>query len=175
MELMRCLVWCVWIMGEFDRRVSELRLTFRRVIGLWYLNWMSSASRYSGSRFSRWFSHPWTNPQIQAANTCAAKSFGVRSPIPYKWRKFAAQHLRFGMNFAYGGTGVFNTLVPYPNMTAQIGLLEQLIKDKTFSMGDVNSSVALVMLSGNDYFAYNARNGTAQVSFLDCLPVSLLY
>lgn len=64
------------------------------------------------------------------------------------------------MNFAYGGTGVTETLAAYPNMTAQIGLFEQLIEDNTFSGADVNSSMTLVTLSGNDYSAYLARNGS---------------
>ncbi|KAK4792160.1 hypothetical protein SAY86_022595 [Trapa natans] len=104
-----------------------------------------------------------------------AKSFRVRSPIPYKWRRLGAQHLQYGMNFAYGGTGVFNTLVPLPNMTAQISLLEQLIKDKTFSVGNMKSSVALVTLSGNDYFTYNTRNGTVQSlpAFIESVIIQL--
>ncbi|KAK4768850.1 hypothetical protein SAY86_027000 [Trapa natans] len=104
-----------------------------------------------------------------------AKSMGARSPIPYKWKRLGTQHLQYGMNFAYGGTGVFNTLVPHPNMTAQIGLLEQLIKDKTFSAGDMKWSVVLVTLSGNDYSAYNARNGMIQSlpAFIESVVIQL--
>lgn len=75
-----------------------------------------------------------------------------------------ARNLKCGMNFAYGGTGVFDTTVAYPNMTAQIGLFEKLIKDNTFSATDLSSSLTLVTLSGNDYSAYTARNGFTSVS-----------
>uniref|UniRef100_A0A5B7AYI1 GDSL esterase/lipase n=1 Tax=Davidia involucrata TaxID=16924 RepID=A0A5B7AYI1_DAVIN len=91
-----------------------------------------------------------------------AKCVGVKSPVAYRWRNFAGKHLRYGMNFAYGGTGVFDTFGLDPNMTTQIDFLEQLIKDSVYSKWDLNSSVALVTLSGNDYGAYYATGGTAQ-------------
>ncbi|KAF3441688.1 hypothetical protein FNV43_RR15603 [Rhamnella rubrinervis] len=92
-----------------------------------------------------------------------AKFVGVKSPLPYQWRKVVGgQHLKNGMNFAYGGTGVFNTLVSDPNMTTQIDLFQQLIKQSVFNARDLQSSVALVTVSGNDYSAYIARNGSDQ-------------
>ncbi|KAK9289937.1 hypothetical protein L1049_008099 [Liquidambar formosana] len=91
-----------------------------------------------------------------------AKFVGIKSPIPYRLRKYAAKRIRYGINFAYGGTGVFNTLVPLPNMTTQIDFLQQLIHDAVYSCSDLQSSVALVSLAGNDYSAFTARNGSAQ-------------
>ncbi|KAA8518598.1 hypothetical protein F0562_016072 [Nyssa sinensis] len=91
-----------------------------------------------------------------------AKFVGVKSPVAYRWRKFAANRLRYGMNFAYGGTGVFNTFVSDPNMTTQIDLLENLMKDSIYFKRDLKSSLALVTLSGNDYSAYYASGGTMQ-------------
>ncbi|KAG8647069.1 GDSL esterase/lipase At5g03610 [Manihot esculenta] len=91
-----------------------------------------------------------------------ARFIGVKSPIPYRWRNFAVNRLKYGMNFAYGGTGVFDTLVPEPNMTTQIDFLQQLIKDKVYNYFDLQSSVALVSVSGNDYNTYIATNGSAQ-------------
>ncbi|OWM79099.1 GDSL esterase/lipase At5g03610-like [Punica granatum] len=89
-----------------------------------------------------------------------AKSFGLKSPVQYQWRKLiGTKYLEHGMNFAYGGSGVFDTLAPYPNMTAQIDLFEQLLKDDTFCAANVNSSLTVVTLSGNDYSAYKAKNG----------------
>ncbi|OAY42883.1 GDSL esterase/lipase At5g03610 [Manihot esculenta] len=93
---------------------------------------------------------------------CFAESIGVKSPIPYRWRKFAVNRLKNGINFAYGGTGVFDTLCPAPNMTTQIDFFQQIITDKVYTTADLRSSVALVTLSGNDYSAYAARNGSAQ-------------
>lgn len=78
--------------------------------------------------------------------------------------------MKNGMNFAYGGTGVFNTLVSDPNMTTQIDLFQQLIKQSVFTPKELQSSVALVTVSGNDYSAYLARNGSQQVSNTHPLP-----
>ncbi|XP_062165638.1 GDSL esterase/lipase At5g03610-like [Alnus glutinosa] len=80
-----------------------------------------------------------------------AKFVGLRSPIPYRLRKFGIPLLRYGMNFAYGGTGVFQTLYWGPNMTTQIDFFYRLITDNVFTIRDLHSSVALVTLSGNDY------------------------
>ncbi|KAG4913511.1 hypothetical protein JHK82_054096 [Glycine max] len=89
-----------------------------------------------------------------------AKYLKVKSPIPYRLRKLMPQHLKYGMNFAFGGTGVFNTFVPLPNMTTQIDFLEQLIKDKVYTTLDLTNSVALVSVAGNDYGRYMLTNGS---------------
>ncbi|XP_050243531.1 GDSL esterase/lipase At5g03610-like isoform X3 [Quercus robur] len=91
-----------------------------------------------------------------------AKFIGLKSPIPYRLREYGVNDLKYGMNFAFGGTGVFNTLVSDPNMTTQIDFFHELIKTNAFNATDVESSVALVTLSGNDYSAYEVKNGTAQ-------------
>ncbi|XP_021660035.2 GDSL esterase/lipase At5g03610 [Hevea brasiliensis] len=91
-----------------------------------------------------------------------ARFIGVKSPIPYRLRNFAVNNLKYGMNFAYGGTGVFDTLFPGPNMTTQIDFFRQLINDKVYNTTDLLSSVALVTLSGNDYSTYIARTGSTQ-------------
>ncbi|XP_048322097.2 GDSL esterase/lipase At5g03610-like [Ziziphus jujuba] len=91
-----------------------------------------------------------------------AKFVGVRSPLPYQWRNVAKKYLKYGMNFAHGGTGVFNTLVTDPNMTVQIDLFQQLIKQCVYNLTDLHTSVALVTVAGNDYSAYIVKNGTAQ-------------
>jgi hypothetical protein len=73
--------------------------------------------------------------------------------------------LRFGMNFAYGGTGVFETLlINGPNMTTQINLFEKQLEEEVYSESDLNSSVALVSLAGNDYFALFAKHADPEVS-----------
>ena len=66
------------------------------------------------------------------------------------------------MNFAFGGTGVFDTLVSAPNMTIQIDLFQRQLQKKLYTKVDLNSSIALVSLAGNDYTAYLARNGTTE-------------
>lgn len=64
------------------------------------------------------------------------------------------------MNFAHGGTGVFNTLVDEPNMTTQVKFFQQLLEEKVFTKHDLNSSVALVSLAGNDYATYLVKNNS---------------
>ncbi|XP_068659671.1 GDSL esterase/lipase At5g03610-like [Aristolochia californica] len=86
----------------------------------------------------------------------------IRSPLPYKWRRLSPKLLRYGMNYAYGGTGVFDTLVSAPNLTAQIELFRNMIEEGNYSKLDIQSSIALVSLAGNDYTAYQARNGSLQ-------------
>lgn len=91
-----------------------------------------------------------------------ASWMGIRSPIPYRWRKMGKKVEGHGMNFAYGGTGVFDTLVKAPNMTTQINLFQQVLEEKLYTKRDLKSSIALVSLAGNDYAAYFAGNGTIQ-------------
>ncbi|CBI35225.3 hypothetical protein VitviT2T_019663 [Vitis vinifera] len=91
-----------------------------------------------------------------------ASWMGIRSPTPYRWRKMENTSLEYGMNFAFGGTGVFDTLVSAPNMTIQIDLFQRQLQKKLYTKVDLNSSIALVSLAGNDYTAYLARNGTTE-------------
>lgn len=92
-----------------------------------------------------------------------AKSMGIKSPTPYQWRNFAKKRLQYGMNFAYGGTGVFDTNVLLPNMTTQIDFLEKLmLGDSVYVKADLQSSLVLVTLSGNDYSHFYTTGGTAQ-------------
>ncbi|XP_034705230.1 GDSL esterase/lipase At5g03610-like isoform X1 [Vitis riparia] len=87
-----------------------------------------------------------------------ASWMGIKSPTPYRLREIGS--IEYGMNFAYGGTGIFETLVAAPNMTIQIGLFEQLLEEKLYTEDDLKSSIALVSVSGNDYNAYIARGGS---------------
>ena len=95
----------------------------------------------------------------------AASFFGVRAPLVYRRIKNsgAKSVVENGINFAHGGSGVFQTLYDLPNMTTQIDFLQQLIEKNVFATHDLSSSIALVSLAGNDYGAYLARNGAFQV------------
>ncbi|KAK7396665.1 hypothetical protein VNO78_17821 [Psophocarpus tetragonolobus] len=93
-----------------------------------------------------------------------AKYLKVKSPIPYRLRKVMPKQVKYGMNFAFGGTGVFNTLAPLPNMTTQIDFLQHLIQHKVYTALDLTNSVALVSVAGNDYVRFmqtNASQGLA--------------
>lgn len=64
------------------------------------------------------------------------------------------------MNFAYGGTGVFNTFVNQPNMTTQINYFQQLIQEEeVYTKKEMSSSIALVSVAGNDYATFLTKNG----------------
>lgn len=109
---------------------------------------------------------------VETKKTCtcmAAKHAGVKSPIPFSVRnKVGLKRLKQGINFAFGGTGVFDTSVPLPNMTTQIDLFQQLrLVD---SDADARFSLALVSVSGNDYSFFLATNGSTQVYNILNLP-----
>ncbi|KAG9439712.1 hypothetical protein H6P81_019877 [Aristolochia fimbriata] len=110
-----------------------------------------------------------------------ASFLGLQSPVPYdQWRDVDPEQLAKGMNFAYGGTGVFdNSFTKSPNMTQQIRLFQDSIKLVRFSEHDLQSSVGLVSLAGNDYAFYETLNGSLQsiepfiVSVIDQLKLNL--
>ncbi|GER54230.1 GDSL esterase/lipase [Striga asiatica] len=92
-----------------------------------------------------------------------AKFLGIKTPLAYEWMKFGGNKLHNGLNFAYGGSGVFDTLGDIlPNMTTQIDFLEKLMRQFLYTKSDLQSSVVLVCLAGNDYGAYVFREGTDQ-------------
>ncbi|GKB13847.1 GDSL esterase/lipase-like protein [Tanacetum coccineum] len=91
-----------------------------------------------------------------------ARFMGIKSPLPYRVTKYAPSKLRAGINFAFGGTGVFDTGNFQPNLTTQIGYLQGLIKDSVYTKRDLKSSLAMVTVSGNDYSAFTASGGSQQ-------------
>lgn len=97
----------------------------------------------------------------------AASFVGTKAPVPYQVMKNLKRKsvVQNGVNFAHGGTGVFQTLVDLPNMTTQIDFFQQLIHKNVFTTDDLSSSIALVSVAGNDYAAYLARQGSFQVLF----------
>ncbi|KFK24825.1 hypothetical protein AALP_AA8G030000 [Arabis alpina] len=99
----------------------------------------------------------------RVATDFLAKFVGIKSPIPYFWKDYAGKkRLQYGMNFAYGGTGVFNTLAPLPNMTTQIDFFQKLLTaGDIYSTSDLTYSVALVSVAGNDYSTFIAQNRPA--------------
>ncbi|KAL5067737.1 hypothetical protein RYX36_018624, partial [Vicia faba] len=92
-----------------------------------------------------------------------AKYLGLRSPIPHKFRNIVAKnYLKYGMNFAYGGTGVFDTAISGPNVTSQIDSFNQLVQENVYTQSDITKSIAYVSVAGNDYSHYLATNGSLQ-------------
>ncbi|XP_022972691.1 GDSL esterase/lipase At5g03610-like [Cucurbita maxima] len=87
----------------------------------------------------------------------------LKSPETFiGWRKGGRKGPKYGMNFAFGGTGVFDTSFPFPNMTTQIDFFQGLVANNIFDPKHVGSSVALVSPSGNDYSFYQERNGSME-------------
>lgn len=93
----------------------------------------------------------------------------VKSPVPYALMKEMPHHVKYGINFAFGGTGVFDTSVEGPNMTTQIDTLEGLLNDKVYTKSELANSVALVSVAGNDYDYYLATNGSVEASIFSPL------
>ncbi|KAF8021825.1 hypothetical protein BT93_G2077 [Corymbia citriodora subsp. variegata] len=92
-----------------------------------------------------------------------ASFLGIKSPQPYTWRNDVNKTLlQHGMNFAYGGTGVFDTMAREPNMTAQIDCFQSLVEQNVYTEHDLSSSIALVSLAGNDYAAFAMKNGNRE-------------
>ncbi|KAL5069147.1 hypothetical protein RYX36_020034 [Vicia faba] len=94
-----------------------------------------------------------------------ASSLNIKSPAPYSLRN--SSDLQFGINFAYGGTGVFDTFLKGPNMTIQINSFEEIIKQNIYTKSDIDYSVALVTVAGNDYFQYLFKDGKNIKEILD--------
>lgn len=112
---------------------------------------------------------------IVVCNSCDTAQFlSIPSPVPYRQRKFGKKLIRYGMNFAYGGAGVFDTSVRQHNLTTQIGNLEQLIAQKVYLKNDMEFSIALVSLAGSDYATYLNNKGSVWVS-ADCAVKTRLH
>lgn len=79
----------------------------------------------------------------------AASFLKIESPTPYTFRN--SSNLHYGINFAYGGTGIFSTSIDGPNATVQIDSFEKLIEQNIYTKHDLESSIALVNAGGNDY------------------------
>ncbi|KAK2403957.1 GDSL esterase/lipase [Trifolium repens] len=95
----------------------------------------------------------------------------IESPAPYSLRN--SLELKYGMNFAYGGTGVFDTLTDGPNMTTQIDTFEKLIEQNVYTKTDIESSIPLISTAGNDYIKYLLINGR-DTKDIDVFTASLI-
>lgn len=96
----------------------------------------------------------------------SASFMGIRSPVPYKTRKAGPKVWPYGMNFAVGGAGVFDTGNFQRNLSEQIDLFKQQIEYGVFSVCDSEMSVGLVAVSGNDYSYIASRKNSTDVSFV---------
>ena len=105
---------------------------------------------------------------------CAAKYLGLKSPITYNlWNtNTVPKHdLKYGMNFAYGGTGVFEVSSIGPNVTTQINSLIKLIQENVYTPSDITKSIAYVSVAGNDYNYYLETGGAVSVNYLNLIII----
>ncbi|KAJ0969788.1 hypothetical protein J5N97_022665 [Dioscorea zingiberensis] len=107
-----------------------------------------------GITFPRWPSGRFSDGRV--LTDYIASCMRIRSPIPYKYRKLGSKLLPYGMNFAVGGSGVFDTENLQKNLTTQIDVFEDQIRNSIFTQYDLHFSIALVAISGNDYEYYRA-------------------
>ncbi|KAJ4823411.1 hypothetical protein Tsubulata_032433 [Turnera subulata] len=93
-----------------------------------------------------------------------ASYLGTESPVPFtQWTPARNSSLKSGMNFAYGGTGVFDTGNNAPNMNSQINFFQQMLeKAVLYTKQDLQPSIALVSSAGNDYPTYIEKTGNDQ-------------
>ncbi|XP_027171788.1 GDSL esterase/lipase At5g03610-like [Coffea eugenioides] len=99
-----------------------------------------------------------------------ADFLGLKSPVPYRMRNAQKKDLQYGINFAFGGAGVGKTLSSVPNFSTQVDFFEELIKKAVYSKCDLEHSLTLVTLSGNDYSAFLARGGTILDLIITFIP-----
>lgn len=92
-----------------------------------------------------------------------AKVLGAKSPYLYRTHGDGKEkRLERGMNFAFGGSKVFDSPVDQsPNMSTQVDLLVNLfIARSAYTFNDISSSdVAVLTYSGKDYHNHITKNG----------------
>ncbi|KAL3533829.1 hypothetical protein ACH5RR_007350 [Cinchona calisaya] len=98
-----------------------------------------------------------------------AKFYGLEAPTAYRFIKDKDDpHLQYGVNFAYGGTGVFATGDAgegYPDLAGQIDLLKKYLNDSFINKSDLETSLSFLSVNGNDYISYfYDQNGTIEVN-----------
>eukprot|EP00249_Psilotum_nudum_P009733 c22126_g1_i1 orf=142-1080(-) len=90
-----------------------------------------------------------------------AQYLNISSPLPYsEWT--GNLNVNFsGINFAFGGSGVFDTFgSEFPNITVQIDQLNKILtSNDTWWKGRLANSSVLFVCSGNDYIALLNKTG----------------
>ncbi|KAL3628323.1 hypothetical protein CASFOL_027369 [Castilleja foliolosa] len=101
-----------------------------------------------------------------------ARFMRIKSPLAYELMKLGGKKLENGMNFAYGGSGVFDTFgTIVPNVSTQIGYFESQLDQSVYTKKDVQSSVVLAVVAGNDYGAYLLRPDATPQGLQNYIPV----
>jgi hypothetical protein len=108
----------------------------------------------------------------------AVQHLRVIDPIPYRVLNsstaFGPNAMVASVNFAFGGSGVFPTFgANFPNISAQIGQFQELLRKHIVPAALIESSVVLLVIAGNDYTVYSNQHPSNQVSLL--IPPSMFF
>ena len=81
---------------------------------------------------------------------------GIPPPVPYGLLNDSARNMTAskGINFAVAGSGVFDTY-GFPKLGTQVGFFKDILGSQKYGYNNLNHSVALVTVMGNDYAPVN--------------------
>ncbi|GLJ19749.1 hypothetical protein SUGI_0357800 [Cryptomeria japonica] len=104
-----------------------------------------------------WPGHPYgrfSSGKIQS--DFIAQMLGLPPPVPYGLLNDSARNMTAskGINFAVAGSGVFDTY-GFPKLGTQVGFFKDIIRSQKYRYNNLNHSVALVTVMGNDYAPVN--------------------
>jgi hypothetical protein len=111
------------------------------------------------------FNHMGYASIVCSSRNLAADRLGIKRPIPYARVGSAVVSSRnaSGINFSFGGSGVFPTASYCPNVSTQIAQLQSLVRSRQVPRKLIDASVAFLSVNGNDYSQYLADGGSLQV------------
>eukprot|EP00246_Nothoceros_aenigmaticus_P003927 TRINITY_DN15164_c0_g1_i1.p1 TRINITY_DN15164_c0_g1~~TRINITY_DN15164_c0_g1_i1.p1 ORF type:complete len:370 (+),score=22.17 TRINITY_DN15164_c0_g1_i1:345-1454(+) len=95
-------------------------------------------------------------------------------PLP---QPLAASSIANGLNFAKGGSGVFESTTDaygVDNATLQIQRFSQVVASGAYSLDKIGSAFTLLSISGNDYATFVAGHGLGNVSIYPPFIASLV-
>ncbi|XP_072980137.1 GDSL esterase/lipase At5g03610-like [Typha angustifolia] len=144
----------LFVFGDSYADTGNLGNLGRDLTRSWYYPYGSTFPKRPTGRFS----------DGRLLTDFVASFLGIRSPIPYKYRKVGYKILPYGMNFAVGGAGIFDTGNFQRNVSSQIDAFVGLINEGIFSRFDLKSSVALVVVSGNDYSYISEKSNSTKAA-----------
>ncbi|KAJ7289963.1 hypothetical protein O6H91_Y302300 [Diphasiastrum complanatum] len=92
-----------------------------------------------------------------------AKAIGSSSPIPYRVCNeeiYRSEIVKYGVNFAVGGSGAFQGLINTTNLRGQVDNLVSLLEAHSIELPPPQRTLALLCIGGNDYTQFFKANGS---------------
>ncbi|KAJ7544267.1 hypothetical protein O6H91_09G071700 [Diphasiastrum complanatum] len=96
-----------------------------------------------------------------------AKAIGSSSPIPYRVCNeeiYRSEIVKYGVNFAVGGSGAFQGLINTTNLRGQVDNLVSLLEAHSIELPPPQRTLALLCIGGNDYTQFFKANGSRKVA-----------